>query len=61
MKTNATASKIRCIRYGPLTVDDALLRKHWRLEHIIDNIEYIRDKNLMPESHNLERIEDTSL
>ncbi|KAL7639273.1 UNVERIFIED_CONTAM: hypothetical protein RMT77_009762 [Armadillidium vulgare] len=61
LKTNATTSKIHCIRYGPFTVDDALLAKHWRLEHINDNIDYLRDrvKALVPESPSLQVIEET--
>nr|CAG4648112.1 EOG090X0AGI [Moina brachiata] len=32
LKTTAVCTKIRCIRYGPFTVDDALVRHQWNLE-----------------------------
>nr|CAG4641908.1 EOG090X0AGI [Eurycercus lamellatus] len=33
LKTSAVCEQIRCIRYGCFTVEDALLRKHWSMEH----------------------------
>ncbi|KAK4290121.1 hypothetical protein Pmani_036963 [Petrolisthes manimaculis] len=38
LKTNAVCTQTRCIRYGPWTLQHALLRKHWSLEHIINNM-----------------------
>ncbi|KAG7170636.1 mitochondrial mRNA pseudouridine synthase Trub2-like [Homarus americanus] len=38
LKTSAVCTQMRCIRHGPWTLDHALLRKHWTLEHIINNI-----------------------
>lgn len=38
LRTEATCTSMRCIRYGNFTLNDALLRKHWKLEHVIDNI-----------------------
>nr|CAG4644993.1 EOG090X0AGI [Leptodora kindtii] len=38
LKTNAVCSKIRCIRYGHLTVRDALLRSQWKLQDLYDNM-----------------------
>ena len=57
IKTNACVSSIRCTRYGPFTIDEALLEKHWLAEHIINNIYDCRPlcsfKNLYPSSANL--------
>ncbi|MCL4120768.1 UNVERIFIED_CONTAM: hypothetical protein GTU68_019942 [Idotea baltica] len=60
LKTNAVASKIRCLRYGPFTLDDALLRKHWRLEHVVDNIDHLRPRcfDIIPKSASLEKMEE---
>nr|CAG4651194.1 EOG090X0AGI [Simocephalus serrulatus] len=38
LRTNAVCEQIRCIRYGCFTVEDALLRKHWSLEHLPDHM-----------------------
>lgn len=38
LKTVAVCTQMRCIRHGPWTLEHALLRKHWSLEHIINNI-----------------------
>ncbi|KAK8750043.1 hypothetical protein OTU49_015209 [Cherax quadricarinatus] len=38
LKTSAVCTQVRCIRHGPWTLHHALLRKHWSLEHIINNI-----------------------
>ncbi|XP_046398258.1 mitochondrial mRNA pseudouridine synthase Trub2 [Ischnura elegans] len=36
--TLAACTSIRCVRHGPFTFHDALLRKHWHLEHILNNM-----------------------
>jgi putative uncharacterized protein (fragment) len=57
VKTNACVSAIRCTRYGPFTVDHALLEKHWLAEHIVNNINDCKplctSQNLYPSSANL--------
>lgn len=60
LKSNATCTKIRCIRYGPWTLQHALLRKHWSVEHIINSINNSRVfvKNITPESPSLKEMND---
>jgi len=43
VKSVALCTGIRCIQYGPFTVEHALLDKHWTLENIIENIHYCKD------------------
>ncbi|XP_075227578.1 pseudouridylate synthase TRUB2, mitochondrial [Lycorma delicatula] len=38
LHSSATCTQIQCIRYTVFTVEDALLRKHWTLQNIIDNL-----------------------
>ena len=38
LKTSAFCAGIRLVRYGPFTVENALLEKHWTLENMINNI-----------------------
>lgn len=38
LKTNATCCRIRCIRYGFFTLDNALLPKHVNLENALNQI-----------------------
>lgn len=38
LHSNAVCTKVRCIRHSHFTVRNAILRKHWTLEHIINNI-----------------------
>lgn len=38
LRSNAHTLALRCIRQGPFTLDMALLRKHWSLEPILNNI-----------------------
>ncbi|KAF7493744.1 Mitochondrial mRNA pseudouridine synthase Trub2 [Sarcoptes scabiei] len=40
LKSMARCTGIRLIQYGPFKVENALLRKHWDLENIIENIYY---------------------
>lgn len=44
MKMNSTAHCIgvQCIRAGRYQLDDALLSKHWTLQHIINNIAHCK-------------------
>lgn len=44
LKSSAVCPQVRRIRYGHFTLHHALLRKHWHLEPIIDNI--VMCKNL---------------
>lgn len=39
LKTTAHCTAVLCIRQGKFDVQLALLRKHWQLEHIINNIQ----------------------
>lgn len=39
LKTTAVCTGARRLRYGTFDVKRALLRQHWHLEHIIDNID----------------------
>ncbi|XP_013187947.2 pseudouridylate synthase TRUB2, mitochondrial [Amyelois transitella] len=39
LKTAAHCTGLQCIRQGRFTTDMALLRKHWQLPHILDNMD----------------------
>lgn len=43
LKSSATCENIRCIRHACFTVDHALLRKHWSLQNIVDNLKTCSD------------------
>lgn len=51
LKTSAHCTGLQCIRQGKFTLDKALLRKHWQLDHIIDNMDSCRE--LMEENEQL--------
>lgn len=38
LKSTAVCTGIRRLRYGHFELSHALLRKHWTLEHILDNV-----------------------
>ncbi|PZC79648.1 hypothetical protein B5X24_HaOG216172 [Helicoverpa armigera] len=38
LKSTAYCTAVQCIRQGKFDVDLALLRKHWTLEHLVDNM-----------------------
>ncbi|KAH9530122.1 TruB pseudouridylate synthase (N terminal domain) [Dermatophagoides farinae] len=38
LKSCARCTGIRLIQYGPFTIEQALLQKHWTLENLIENI-----------------------
>ncbi|XP_077298478.1 pseudouridylate synthase TRUB2, mitochondrial [Arctopsyche grandis] len=38
LKSLAHCTSVQCIRYGKFTLDHALLKKHWRLQFILDSI-----------------------
>lgn len=38
LKSNAVCTKIRQIKFGHFDLQHALLRKHWTLENILNNI-----------------------
>lgn len=40
----AVTSSIRCIRDGFFTVNDTLLKKHWHLQYVLDNMKHCKDK-----------------
>ncbi|XP_045102994.1 mitochondrial mRNA pseudouridine synthase Trub2-like isoform X2 [Portunus trituberculatus] len=60
LKTNAVCTQLRCVRYGPWTLGHALLRKHWSLEHIVNNIgqSYPLLNNITPKSPSLASLEE---
>lgn len=39
----ATCTQIHCTRYAIFDLNLALLRKHWELQNILDNIEQCQD------------------
>ncbi|KAG8278615.1 tRNA pseudouridine synthase 2 [Homalodisca vitripennis] len=39
MHTNAVCTGLRCVRHAFFTIHNALLRKHWTLQHVITNIQ----------------------
>ena len=45
-RTVATCTGLQCIRYDNFTLDHALLRKHWRLQFVLDSIAH-NNKMLM--------------
>lgn len=42
LKSSAYCTGVQCIRQGKFKLDHALLRKHWKLEHIINNLDQCR-------------------
>ncbi|KAG6457744.1 mitochondrial mRNA pseudouridine synthase Trub2 [Manduca sexta] len=56
LKTSAYCTGVQCIRQGKFNLEMSLLRKHWQLEHIVDNMDKCRqlleenEKLLRPES-----------
>ncbi|KAI5637361.1 putative tRNA pseudouridine synthase 2 [Phthorimaea operculella] len=42
LKASAHCTAVQCIRQGRFTLDHALLRKHWQLEHIVENMDACR-------------------
>lgn len=63
LKTNAVCTQMRCVRYGPWTLQHALLRKHWTLKHIIDNVSVCNPliKDITPKSPSLQHVGSESL
>lgn len=42
LKSTAMCTRIRQVRFGHFTLDMALLRKHWTLEHILNGINHCK-------------------
>ena len=42
LRASAVCKLVRRIRYGHFTLTHALLRKHWTLQSILENIEFCR-------------------
>lgn len=42
LKSSAHCTGVHCIRQGKFDLNIALLRKHWQLEHIVDNMDRCR-------------------
>ena len=59
-RTNAHTLKIRCMRIGAFQLQHALLRNHWNLQQVIDNLATCRPlvSNLVNEHADLRRLED---
>ncbi|XP_013791689.2 probable tRNA pseudouridine synthase 2 [Limulus polyphemus] len=64
LKSCAVCTQLRQTRYGHFTLDHALLRKHWTLEHILNNILYSRElvtpEKITPASSKLQLITGSS-
>jgi len=72
-RSTAACSQIQCFRYGIVTTENALLKKHWNLEGITYNMAFFRDllrKNrfmmkprdpILKEYSSLEQIEEGSV
>lgn len=63
LKTNALCTQMRCIRFGPWTLQHALLRKHWTVEHIINSITLSQPmiKDITPKSPSLVNIDSENI
>lgn len=53
LKTSAHCTGVQCIRQGKFDLEYALLRKHWKLEYIVDNMN--RCRKVLEENENLMR------
>lgn len=51
LKTAAHCTGLQCIRQGRFNLQLALLRKHWQLNHILNNMDQCRQ--LLEENENL--------
>ncbi|XP_023230077.1 mitochondrial mRNA pseudouridine synthase Trub2-like [Centruroides sculpturatus] len=64
LKSCAVCVQLRKIRHGHFTLDHALLRKHWTLEHILNNIQFCRslvDKDkLLPSMPYFEKLDESA-
>ncbi|XP_076352186.1 pseudouridylate synthase TRUB2, mitochondrial [Tachypleus tridentatus] len=64
LKSCAVCTQIRQTQYGHFTLDHALLRKHWTLEHVLNNILYSRElvmpEKITPASSKLQLINGSS-
>ncbi|PSN49976.1 putative tRNA pseudouridine synthase 2 [Blattella germanica] len=58
-RSTATCTGLQCIRYDCFTLEHALLRKHWRLQFIIDNVK--QNKELLTKTKVKERKESPTL
>ncbi len=60
LKTVAHTRSVRRIRFGPFTVDHALLRKHWTPEFVVKNIqkcyEEVRRPDFIPDDPRLKLV-----
>lgn len=54
LRTCALCHQVRQTRYGHFNLDHALLRQHWTLEHILNNIQHCRplmaEEKVIPQS-----------
>lgn len=44
LRTHAHCVKLRCVRHGIFTVDDALIRERWNLQEIVSNMSLCNKK-----------------
>lgn len=59
LRTSAHCTGVQCIRQGKFDLDVALLRKHWQLDHIVDNMD--RCRRILEEHQNLMKPESARL
>lgn len=59
LKTVAYCTGVQCIRQGKFDLQLALLRKHWQMEHILDNMDQCRQ--LLEENEHLLKPESAKL
>ncbi|XP_011563080.3 pseudouridylate synthase TRUB2, mitochondrial [Plutella xylostella] len=59
LKTAAHCAGVQCVRHGKFHTDLALLRKHWTLDHLLDNMSQCQ--NLLEENQRLLRPETAML
>lgn len=59
MRSTAHCTGLQCIRHSCFTLDHALLRKHWTLQHILTNIE--DNARLLEENSHIQKQESAAL
>lgn len=42
VRSSATCYGVKCIRFGPYSLEDGLLRNHWSLQNIINGINKVK-------------------
>lgn len=64
LKSCAVCVQLRKIRHGHFTLDHALLRKHWTLEHILNNIQFCKNlvtkDKIFPSTPQFQKLDESS-